>query len=77
MPIKIVRTDSELESPVIDHALRESGAELVLLSDGVSEAELQREVSDADLLLMYCWRAGLVSQASFRLSNGSPRSRRA
>lgn len=52
MPIKIVRTDSELECPVIDRALRESGAELVLLSDGVSEAELQREVSDADLLLM-------------------------
>ena len=52
MPIKIVRTDSELECPVIDRALLESGADLVLLPDGVSEDELAREVSDADLLLM-------------------------
>ncbi len=52
MPIKIVRTDSELECPVIDRVLLESGADLVLLPDGVSEEELAREVSDADLLLM-------------------------
>lgn len=52
MPMKIVRTDCELECPVVDRVLRESGAELVLLPDGVSEDELCREVSDADLLLM-------------------------
>ena len=52
MPIKIVRTDSELECPVIDRVLLESGADLVLLPDGVSEEELARDVSDADLLLM-------------------------
>ena len=52
MPIKIVRTDSELECPVIDRVLLESGVDLVLLPDGVSEEELAREVSDADLLLM-------------------------
>lgn len=52
MPIKIVRTDSELECPVIDRVLLERGADLVLLPDGVSEDELAREVSDADLLLM-------------------------
>ncbi len=49
---KIVRTDSELECPVIDAELRALGADLVLLPDGVSEAELAAEVADADLLLM-------------------------
>lgn len=50
--IKIVRTDSELECPNIDRVLREHGANLVLLPDGVSEEELSNEVRDADLLLM-------------------------
>ncbi|MEM8686581.1 MAG: C-terminal binding protein [Pseudomonadota bacterium] len=50
--LKIVRTDSELECPVIDAELRALGAELVLLPDGVSEADLAAEVADADLLLM-------------------------
>ena len=49
---KIVRVDRELECPRIDAALRESGADLVLLPDGVREDELAKEVSDADLLLM-------------------------
>lgn len=49
---KIVRTDKELECPVIDAELRALGAELVLLPDGVGEAELAAEVADADLLLM-------------------------
>ena len=31
---KIVRTDSELECPIIDAELRETGADLVLLPDG-------------------------------------------
>ena len=50
--IKIVRTDRELECPEVDSALRASGAELVLLAESVSEAELVDAVRDADLLLM-------------------------
>jgi len=50
--VKIVRTDAELECPLIDAELRESGAELVLLPDGVDEAELARQAGDADLVLM-------------------------
>lgn len=50
--VKIVRTDRELECPTIDRVLREKGAKLVLLPEGVSEEELAREVADADLLLM-------------------------
>ncbi len=49
---KIVRTDSELECPIIDAALRETGADLVLLPDGVGEDDLTDAVRDADLLLM-------------------------
>jgi D-3-phosphoglycerate dehydrogenase len=52
LPVKIVRTDAELEMPRVDAALREAGARLVLLPGSVSEAELAREVADADLLLM-------------------------
>lgn len=51
-PIKIVRTDRELACPHIDEGLRAGGAELVLLPDGVSEAQLAAETCDADLLLM-------------------------
>jgi D-3-phosphoglycerate dehydrogenase / 2-oxoglutarate reductase len=51
-PIKVVRTDRELECPGIDAGLRARGANLVLLPDGIDEAELAREVQDADLLLM-------------------------
>ena len=50
--IKIVRTDLELECPDLDQALRETGANLVLLPDGVSEEMLLRETSDTDLILM-------------------------
>lgn len=49
---KIVRTDRELEMPRTDARLREMGAQLVLLPDTTTEAELAREVADADLLLM-------------------------
>ena len=49
---KIVRTDCELECPIIDAALRETGADLVLLPDGTSEDDLTQTVRDADLLLM-------------------------
>ncbi len=50
--MKIIRTDRELQTPLIDNRLRELGHELVLLPDGVSEEELVRHIQDADLLLM-------------------------
>jgi len=50
--IKIVRTDLELECPHLDNALRATGANLVLLSDDISEADLMAETRDADLILM-------------------------
>ncbi len=50
--LKIVRTDRELEMPLVDARLRELGATLITLPDGVTEQELIREVSDAELLLM-------------------------
>jgi D-3-phosphoglycerate dehydrogenase len=50
--MKIIRTDRELETPLIDTQLREWGHELVLLPAGISEAELCHEVTDAGLLLM-------------------------
>ncbi len=49
---KVVRTDRELEMTRVDAALRELGGTLVVLPDGTPEAELAREVADADLLLM-------------------------
>ncbi len=58
MTWKIVRTDRELEMTLVDARLREMGAELVVLPDGVSEATLAREVADADLLLMCYARIG-------------------
>jgi D-3-phosphoglycerate dehydrogenase len=50
--IKIVRTDMELECPHLDHALRETGADIVLLPDDVDRAELLLQTRDADLILM-------------------------
>lgn len=50
--MKAVRTDSELECPGIDAGLRARGVELLTLPDGIAEADLMREVADADLLLM-------------------------
>lgn len=50
--MKIVRTDCELEVPVVDAALRDAGHDVVLLPDGVPEDRLCAEVADADLLLM-------------------------
>lgn len=52
MTIKIVRTDLELECPVIEQGLRDRGAELVVLPDGVPEDELVAATRDADLILM-------------------------
>ena len=50
--MKIARTDRELQTPVIDAALRDAGHNLVLLPDGIGEDALAREVADADLILM-------------------------
>ena len=50
--MKIVRTDRELETPHLDAELIRQGADLVLLPDGVSEADLTGVIRDADLLLM-------------------------
>ena len=50
--MKVVRTDRELQCPGIDAGLLARGVQLVTLPDGVTEDELAREVSDADLLLM-------------------------
>lgn len=50
--IKIVRTDLELECPHLDQALRATGANLVLLPDDISQADLIAQTHDADLILM-------------------------
>jgi len=50
--MKAVRTDRELECPRVDAGLRGRGVELVTLPHSMTEAELAREVADADLLLM-------------------------
>lgn len=63
-PAKIIRTDAELETPLLDAALRTRGV-LTLLPDGVSEDELVEAVRDADLLLM-CYTpvtARVISEA--------------
>ncbi|MGB5067050.1 MAG: hydroxyacid dehydrogenase [Albidovulum sp.] len=49
--MKIVRTDSKLETPYLDAELRRRGT-LVLLPDGISEDALLEAVVDADLILM-------------------------
>ncbi len=49
--MKIVRTDAELETPLLDAELAKRG-DLVLLPDGVGEDRLAAEVVGADLLLM-------------------------
>ena len=49
---KIVRTDRELEMTRVDKALRDAGAQLVVLPDSVTRERLAAEVADADLLLM-------------------------
>ena len=51
-PAKVVRTDERLECPHLDQVLVDSGVDLVLLEDGVSEAHVARETRDADVILM-------------------------
>lgn len=48
--MKIVRTDCELETPILDAALRARG-DLVLLPEGAGEERLIAELAGADLLL--------------------------
>lgn len=65
-PIKIVRTDLELECPHVDKFLRDKGYDVVLLPDNVGDEELLRETKDADLILM-CYRkisANVIQNAS-------------
>lgn len=50
--IKAVRTDRELECPIVDAGLVERGVDLVLLPEGVSEDELIKEAAGTELLLM-------------------------
>jgi D-3-phosphoglycerate dehydrogenase / 2-oxoglutarate reductase len=50
--MKIIRTDRELETPVIDKALIESGHNLILLPDGIAEDKLCEEIKECDILLM-------------------------
>lgn len=42
----------ELETPLIDKNLRESGHDLKLLPDGISEEDLSKEIKDCEILLM-------------------------
>ena len=50
--VKVVRTDRELECPVIDAGLRAMGLDLVLVPDGAGENVLLDAVADAELILM-------------------------
>ena len=50
--MKIVRTDTELHTPILDAALRADGHDLVLLPDGIGEEALIDALRDAGLLLM-------------------------
>ncbi len=50
--MKIIRTDSELETPLVDKTLKAWGHDLVLLPDNISEDKLCNEIGDCELLLM-------------------------
>jgi len=50
--IRIVRTDAEIDCPLIDAALREAGAELILLDGDVDADTLCHALREAHLLLM-------------------------
>ncbi|GAB3007765.1 C-terminal binding protein [Cyclobacterium sediminis] len=66
--MKIVRTDKELELPLVDRKLEAKGHELVLLPEGISEELLLEEVRDCDLLLMcYTMISKKVIEASSKL----------
>ena len=66
--MKIIRTDRELETPMLDSSLKALGHDLVLLPDGVSEEALCREIKYCDLLLMcYTPISKKVIQAATKL----------
>ncbi|HUL63638.1 MAG TPA: NAD(P)-dependent oxidoreductase [Burkholderiaceae bacterium] len=66
--VKVVRTDAEIECPHLDAGLRERGLALVLVSDGIPEAALVREVQEAEILLMcYTPVTARVIEATQRL----------
>ncbi len=44
--MKIVRTDRELELPLVDATLRKWGHDVALCPDGITENDLCREVAD-------------------------------
>src|SRR6185312_12690537 len=67
VPMKVVRTDAELELPRVDQALRDRGATLVLLPESVRGDDLARELRDADLLLT-CY-----AHISARIIDDAPR----
>lgn len=50
--MKILRTDMELEVPLIDQTLKEWGHELTLVPGGISEDDLCEKVAGCELLLM-------------------------
>lgn len=50
--MRIIRTDRELETPLLDATLRAWGHDLVLLPESISEEDLCLAVHDAELLLM-------------------------
>ena len=50
--VKAVRTDRELECPVIDAGLKAMGVDLVKVPDGAGENVLIDAVADAELILM-------------------------
>ena len=64
---KIVRTDSKLECPINDAALRETGADLVLLPDGVGEDDLTDAVRDGKVEAV--GKRGEVKEARDRYAN--------
>jgi D-3-phosphoglycerate dehydrogenase len=65
---KVVRTDRELEMPLVDAQLRAWGGDVVVLPDGTPEDRLVHEAADADLLLMCYARIGeRVFEAARRL----------
>ena len=53
--MKIIRTDCELECPIIDAELRARGVELVLLPEDVSDDRLIEEARNTDVILT-CYR---------------------
>ncbi|MFK7854269.1 MAG: 2-hydroxyacid dehydrogenase [Granulosicoccus sp.] len=50
--MRVVRTDAEIECTDIDAALRQAGAQLILLPESIDEYQLADTLVDADLLLM-------------------------